>query len=216
MRVLKDSFADAVHLRDDLFSYQRETQYEGEINNCVLVLERFLDVGPQRAADLTNDILTSRMQQFENTMLAELPSLFEECGLNPPERESVLLYVKGLQDWQSGGHEWQLRSSRYMDEKSGSRLSPRSLGLQRVKYHTHSHYMTVGPTRLPDFYMPYTARVNGHLERSRQYCIDWAGQMGMLTGTWDEENLALFDFANCARGSIRMPPVPSSTCPQPG
>ncbi|HEX8935857.1 MAG TPA: germacradienol/geosmin synthase, partial [Pseudonocardiaceae bacterium] len=226
IHVLKDSFADAVHFRNDLFSYQRETQQEGEINNCVLVLERFLDVSPQRAADLTNDLLTSRLQQFENTALTELPTLFEECGLDLPERESVLLFAKGLQDWQSGCHEWHLRSSRYMNDKATDepsivqrllsgpaglgtsaaqiRLSPGALGLQRLKYHTHSPYLPVGPTKLPDFYMPYTARVNGHLERSRRYCIEWAGQMGMLdpspggVGIWDEENLALFDFANCA------------------
>jgi germacradienol/geosmin synthase len=226
MRVLKDTFADGVHLRNDLFSYQRETQDEGEINNCVLVLERFLDVSPQRAADLTNDILTSRLQQFENTTLTELPSLFEEYGLNLLERESVLLYVKGLQDWQSGGHEWHLRSSRYM--KDGSTpgpsvverllrgptglgtsatqitLSPGTLGLQRAKSYLHVPYEVVGPTTLPEFYMPYTARVNVNQERSRQHCIDWARQMGMLEsfpggpGIWDEENLALFDFAVCA------------------
>lgn len=222
VRVLKDSFSDGVHLRNDLFSYQRETQQEGEINNCVLVLERFFGVSPQRAADLTNDILTSRLQQFENTALTEMPSLFEEFGLSLPERESVSLFVKGLQDWQSGGHEWHLRSSRYMNENANREpsmlelllrgptglgtsatqitLSPGSLGLQRDKSHTHVPYQTVGPTTLPDFYMPYTARVNANLERSRQHCIDWARQMGILHegSIWDEENLALFDFANCA------------------
>ncbi|MDQ2790041.1 MAG: germacradienol/geosmin synthase, partial [Actinomycetota bacterium] len=231
MRVLKDTFSDGVHLRNDLFSYQRETEDEGEINNCVLVLERFLDVSPQRAADLTNDILTSRLHQFENTTLTELPSLFEEYSLDLVERENVLLYVKGLQDWQSGGHEWHLRSSRYMNDTShrepsvAQRLlggptglgtsatqltlsprtfSPGALGLQRVKYHTHVPYAPVGPTALPEFYMPYKARVNVRLERSRQHCIDWAREMGMLDalpggiGIWDEENLALFDFAVCA------------------
>jgi germacradienol/geosmin synthase len=236
MRVLKDTFADGVHLRNDLFSYQRETQDEGEINNCVLVLERFLDVSPQCAADLTNDILTSRLQQFENTALTELPSLFEEYGLNLLERESVLLYVKGLQDWQSGGHEWHMRSSRYMNETSTrapsitERLlsgptglgtsaaqiklspsvpspsvpSPGALGLQRFTSYTHVPYAAVGPTTLPGFYMPYTARINVNLERSRQHIIDWCHRMGMLEsvpggiGVWDEESLALFDFAVCA------------------
>jgi germacradienol/geosmin synthase len=226
MRVLKDTFADGVHLRNDLFSYQRETQGEGEINNCVLVLERFLEVSPQRAADLTNDILTSRLQQFENTTLTELPSLFEEYGLNLLERESVLLYVKGLQDWQSGGHEWHMRSSRYMNETSNREpsvaerllggpiglgtsaaqitLSPGTLGLQRFTSYTYVPYDKVGPTTLPEFYMPYSARVNVNLERSRRHCIDWARQMGMLESLpggiriWDEENLALFDFAVCA------------------
>ena len=59
MRVLRDTFADAVHLRNDLFSYQRETQEEGELANCVLVLERFLGHATQRAADTTNDRQTS-------------------------------------------------------------------------------------------------------------------------------------------------------------
>ncbi|MGH3922899.1 MAG: terpene synthase family protein, partial [Pseudonocardiaceae bacterium] len=73
-----------------------------------------------------------------------------------------------------------------------------------IKYHTHVPYEAVGPTTLPEFHMPYTARVNGNLERSRQYCIDWARRMGMLEslpggiGIWDEENLASFDFAVCA------------------
>lgn len=228
MRVLKDTFADGVHLRNDLFSYQRETEEEGEVNNGVLVLERFLGVSPQRAADLTNDILTSRLQQFENTTLTELPALFEEHGLTLLERESVLLYVKGLQDWQSGGHEWHLRSSRYMNDVSDREpsvvgrllggptglgtsaaritLSPGALGPRRVTSHTHVPYEEVGPTTLPEFYMPYSARVNVNLERSRRHCLDWARRMGMLEpvpgaaglGIWDEESLALFDFAVCA------------------
>ncbi|MGH3922528.1 MAG: terpene synthase family protein, partial [Pseudonocardiaceae bacterium] len=228
MRVLRDTFSDGVHLRNDLFSYQRETQDEGEINNCVLVLERFLDLGPQRAADLTNDILSSRLHQFENTTVTELPSLCEEYGLDLGERESVLRYVKGLQDWQSGGHEWHMRSSRYMNKAANTvpsaaerllsgpwglgtsaarlKLSPGSLGLSRFKSHTHVPYTAVGPVTLPEFYMPYTARVNANQERSRQHCIDWAREMGMLEpvagvsgfSIWDEENLALFDFAVCA------------------
>ena len=228
IQVLKDTFADGVHLRNDLFSYQREIEDEGELANCVLVLERFLGVETQRAADLTNDILSSRLYQFENTTVTELPSLFEEYGLDPLERESVLLYVKGLQDWQSGGHEWHMRSSRYMNEKTNrdpSPLelllggptglgtaaasitpSPEALGLTRFKSHTHVPFTPVGPVTLPEFFMPYTARVNPNLERSRQYCIDWAREMGMLESVpgfpelhiWDEENLALFDFAVCA------------------
>jgi germacradienol/geosmin synthase len=228
MRVLRDTFADGVHLRNDLFSYQRETQEEGELANCVLVLERFLNVGTQRAADLTNDILSSRLYQFENTALTEVPSLFEEYGLIPQERQSVLLYVKGLQDWQSGGHEWHMRSSRYMNEKANrgpspvERLlggptglgtaaarpvpTPGALGLSRVKSHLHVPFTAVGPTTLPEFYMPYTARVNSNLERSRQHCIDFAREMGMLESVpglpdlriWNEEELAGFDFANCA------------------
>ena len=37
-----DTFSDAVHLRNDIFSYQRETEEEGELNNGVLVFETVL------------------------------------------------------------------------------------------------------------------------------------------------------------------------------
>ena len=45
MQVLRDTFSDGVHLRNDLFSYQREVEDEGELNNGVLVFERFLGCG---------------------------------------------------------------------------------------------------------------------------------------------------------------------------
>ncbi|MFG1806572.1 germacradienol/geosmin synthase [Streptomyces sp. NPDC049040] len=115
MRVLRDTFSDGVHLRNDLFSYQRETEQEGELANAVLVLERFLGIGTQEAADRVNELLTSRLQQFEHTALTEVGPLADRCGLGPEERRDVFAYVKGLQDWQSGGHEWHMRSSRYMN-----------------------------------------------------------------------------------------------------
>jgi len=91
MRVLKDTFADGVHLRNDLFSYQREVEDEGENANCVLVLERSLKVSTQEAANLTNELLSSRLYQFDNTAITELSPLFEEHGLDPAARMSVML-----------------------------------------------------------------------------------------------------------------------------
>nr|WP_174550729.1 terpene synthase family protein [Microtetraspora malaysiensis] len=120
LHVLRDTFADAVHLRNDIFSYQREVEEEGELSNGILVFERFLGHSTQQAADAVNDLLTSRLHQFENTALTELPPLFEEYALDPAERLAVLAYVKGLQDWQSGGHEWHMRSSRYMNGSSSA------------------------------------------------------------------------------------------------
>jgi germacradienol/geosmin synthase len=84
--------------------------------------------------------------------------------------------------------------------------SPGSYGLTRFRSNMHVPYARVGATTLPEFYMPYTARINEHLERSRQHCIDWAREMGMLeeilgvpgAGVWNEEKLASYDFATCA------------------
>ncbi|MCF2529622.1 terpene synthase family protein [Yinghuangia soli] len=118
LRVLRETFSDAVHLRNDLFSYEREIQDEGELSNGVLVLETFFDCGTQEAADAVNDLLTSRLQQFEDTVFTELGPLFSEYAIDPKRCADVLAYVKGLQDWQSGGHEWHMRSSRYMNENA--------------------------------------------------------------------------------------------------
>src|SRR5207245_11434403 len=90
MQVLRDTFADGVHLRNDLFSYQREVEDEGELANGVLVFERFLGYGTQAAADRVNDLLTSRLQQFENTAVVEVPPLLEEHGLDPKQLLHVL------------------------------------------------------------------------------------------------------------------------------
>ncbi|MFF9038518.1 germacradienol/geosmin synthase Cyc2 [Streptomyces sp. NPDC014892] len=128
LRVLMETFSDAVHLRNDLFSYQREVEDEGENSNGVLVLETFFGCGTQQAAETVNDILTSRLHQFENTALTEVPALALEKGLTPAEVAAVAAYTKGLQDWQSGGHEWHMRSSRYMNEGVESARGPLDLG----------------------------------------------------------------------------------------
>ncbi len=226
MRVLKDTFADGVHLRNDLFSYQRETEEEGELNNGVLVVETFFGSTPQQAAELTNDLLTSRLEQFENTALAEVPPLCAENGLSPEDHASVLSYVKGLQDWQSGGHEWHLQSSRYMNEgaatgPAGVLGGPTGIGTsaarwvssragpglrRRSQQRSHVPFTEVGHLTPPVLYMPYAFRMNPHLDTARHRAVDWARRMGMFDsvpgvergGVWDERRFIGFDLAHCA------------------
>ncbi|MFC9969958.1 germacradienol/geosmin synthase [Spirillospora sp. NPDC127200] len=213
LRVLKDTFSDAVHLRNDIFSYQRETEQEGEVNNGVLVMERFFDTDPQRAADITNDLLTSRMQQFENTALVELPPLLDEHGLDPAERLDVLRYVQGLQDWQSGGHQWHMRSSRYMNKggESGGHgplallTSPVRLRALTSPYGAPSPLPGGAETAggdafpLPDLAAPYEARANPRLDAARAHAQEWASRMGMLDGASGQWSPAGFDAADHGR-----------------
>ncbi|MEJ3749445.1 terpene synthase family protein [Actinomycetes bacterium KLBMP 9797] len=208
MRVLKDTFSDSVHLRNDIFSYQRETETEGEINNGVLVVEHFLGCGPQEAANAVNDLLTSRLQQFENTALTELPPLFVEHGLDPARCAAVLAYVKGLQDWQSGGHEWHLRSSRYMNGGAHGPTLGIGMSAARLRFSSFTHvpHQAVGPTALPDFAMPYPYAISPHVDAARGNVVPWARAMGFLdavpgvsgAGIWTEQTLRGFDFALCA------------------
>lgn len=220
LRVLKDTFSDGVHLRNDLFSYEREIQDEGELSNGVLVLETFLKCTTQEAADAVNDLLTARLHQFENTFFTELGPLFAEHGLDPESVADTLTYAKGLQDWQSGGHEWHMRSSRYMNgggkaaSEPGLPLAPVGLGTSaaevrkflgvtgaaRLRHHAHVPHQRVGPSRLPDFDMPFALTLNPHLASARKELADWAHRMRMLDDIWDERQLAGFDFPVCAAG----------------
>src|SRR5918999_5268539 len=56
--------------------------------------------------------------------------------------------------------------------------------------------------RLPDFYLPYPARLNPHVERARTHSARWARAMGMLDApapggglVWTAEALAAMDYA---------------------
>ncbi|MCX5387703.1 germacradienol/geosmin synthase [Streptomyces sp. NBC_00083] len=219
LRVLTDAFSDGVHLRNDLFSYQREVEDEGELSNGVLVLETFLGCTTQEAAEAVNDLLTSRLHQFENTALTEVPGLCLEKGLTPDQSAAVAAYVKGLQDWQSGGHEWHMRSSRYMNGDARptspffgsldgvlgtSALDVTTLfGRQaeaRKRSFTHAPGQKVGPSLLPDFDVPYPLTVSPHVAGAREQSIVWADHMGLLDDIWDAEKLAGYDFALCAAG----------------
>ncbi|MFG2606148.1 germacradienol/geosmin synthase Cyc2 [Streptomyces sp. NPDC048514] len=218
LRVLMETFSDAVHLRNDLFSYQREVEDEGENSNGVLVLEKFFGCTTQEAADTVNDILTSRLHQFEHTALTEVPAAALEQGLAPHETAAVAAYTKGLQDWQSGGHEWHMRSSRYMN-KGARAASPwqipsgpggsaagvcallASAARERLRAYSHVPYQKVGPSLLPAFRMPFRLELSPHLDSARRNLLAWTHEVGILEeGVWDEDKLAAYDLALCSAG----------------
>lgn len=227
--VLRDTFSDAVHLRNDLFSYEREIGEEGELSNGVLVLETFLECTTQESAEAVNDLLTSRLHQFEHTALTELPALCAEKGLDLAAQADITAYVKGLQDWQSGGHEWHMRSSRYMNRggtaaSAPARLpfTPEGLGTsavdvlgsvartapQRARSFSHLPHERTGPSVLPDFEMPFTAKLSPHLDGARERVVTWAHATGLLElqpdvpggRVWDEELIRDYDLPLCAAG----------------
>ncbi|MFC7984452.1 germacradienol/geosmin synthase Cyc2 [Streptomyces sp. NPDC057336] len=218
LRVLMETFSDAVHLRNDLFSYQREVEDEGELSNGVLVLESFFDCTTQEAAELVNDVLTSRLHQFEHTAFTEVPAVALENGLTPAEAAAVGAYAKGLQDWQSGGHEWHMRSSRYMNDGARSGAPWESLtgpgtsaadvgallaraAAERSRPFTHVPFQKVGPSVIPDIRMPYPLELSPALDGARQHLFEWSQEIGFLSeGVWDEDKLASCDLPLCAAG----------------
>jgi germacradienol/geosmin synthase len=208
VRVLKETFADAVHLRNDLFSYQREVEQEGELSNSVLVFERFLGYSTQRAADTVNELLTSRLHQFEHTALTEVPELLILTCADPAQAAAVTAYAKGLQDWQAGGQEWHMRSSRYMNQGAHRPLGgPTGLGtatsaLTRIRQHAFVPYQETGPLPIPALDVPFPLRLNPNLPTARKNLRAWAHRTGLTApgALWTKRELETSDMALVVSG----------------
>jgi len=215
IHVLNDTYADSVGLRNDIISYQKDID-DGKVNNCVVVAEHFFNTEIQEAVNVVNDLVTSRLFLFENTMTVELPPLLDEYRLDSEARYRVFRYVKALQDWMAGDLEWELRpGGRYLPAESKKEsalggpkglgtaaarigLSPAAMGL-RVRTYNYIPFQTVGKTPLPEFYMPFSTRLNPHLEEGRRTSKEWAYEMGMIgipgISFWDEQKFDAIDVA---------------------
>jgi len=93
---------------------------------------------------------------------------------------------------------------------AGTRIIPSTstLGLNRFRNFSYRPFQQVGPTQLPEFYLPYPLRLSPHLDSARQHCLDWSGAMGFYdpileaggTPIWTEAMNRGFDFAVCSAG----------------
>jgi germacradienol/geosmin synthase len=128
LRSLEDAAQDYACFTNDVFSYQKEVEFEGEFHNCVRVLENFLDVDPRRAVLVVNDLMTSRMKQFEHILATEMPFLIEDLKLDDEAREALGAYIEGLQDWMSGILDWHRLTGRYDEAALRRRRAPRVFG----------------------------------------------------------------------------------------
>lgn len=229
IRVLRDTFADVAGLRNDIISYQIDID-EGKVNNGVVVMQHFLGCDLQRAVDVVNDQVTSRVFQLENTVALELPPLFEERGLDAAARQRVLRYVKAIQDWLAGDLEWELRpGGRYLPASAASSPAPgptglgtaaARLGLSRsalgLRQRTYAFipYEPVGPQETPTLGVTFPTVVSPLLDQARARSKDWARRMGMLSSSqglpgamiWDD---VMFDTNDVPLlGAMSYPDAP--------
>jgi germacradienol/geosmin synthase len=115
MRGLDNTTADVGGWINDVFSYRKEIEFEGELSNLVLVVERFLECDAQQAMHVVNELITARIQEFEHIVATELPRILEEFRLDKAAREAVLEYVEKQRSYMSGVLNWHVLTSRYMD-----------------------------------------------------------------------------------------------------
>ncbi len=117
VQAMQNAASDYAGLLNDLFSYRKEIEFEGEIHNCVLVVRDFFGCGATEALDIVGDLVNSRMREFERVVTVELPSMCEELGLDSGARAALTEYVEGLKRWMAGILIWHRGCRRYTDSE---------------------------------------------------------------------------------------------------
>jgi germacradienol/geosmin synthase len=121
VRSLENAAIDYACLLNDVFSYQKEIEYGGEIHNAILVVQNFFGVDYPAALGVVHDLMTQRMQQFEHVVAHELPVLYEDFQLSEEARTALDGYVLDLQNWLAGILNWHREVDRYKAEWLGRR-----------------------------------------------------------------------------------------------
>jgi germacradienol/geosmin synthase len=110
---LEHAAQDYAVFLNDVFSFQKEMKYEGELHNMVLVVRNFLGISTEQAVLVVNDLMTSRMKQFEGVVARELPFVAEQFALDDTQRASLDEWVLMMADWMAGILVWHRMTARY-------------------------------------------------------------------------------------------------------
>jgi germacradienol/geosmin synthase len=113
VRSLENAAIDYACLINDVFSYQKEIEYEGEIHNAILVVQNFFGCDYPTALGIVHDLMTQRMRQFEHVVAHELPVLYDDFDLSAEAREAMRGYVTDLENWLAGILNWHREVDRY-------------------------------------------------------------------------------------------------------
>ncbi|TDC62785.1 hypothetical protein E1200_24600 [Actinomadura sp. GC306] len=139
LRELDASAMDVACLLNDCFSYQKEIEYEGELNNGVLAIENFFGCGRDEALPIVNDLITSRRRQFEHLATREVPALADDLALDDTARTALTAYVAELRDWLAGILKWHRETDRYNERETLPRIpKPTGLGTSAIYLFTRS------------------------------------------------------------------------------
>ncbi len=121
VRALENAAIDYACLLNDVFSYQKEIEYEGEVHNAILVVQNFFGIDYPTALGVVHDLMTQRMRQFEHVAANELPIVYDDFDLSDEAREIMKGYVTDLQHWMAGILNWHREVDRYKAEYLASR-----------------------------------------------------------------------------------------------
>ncbi len=115
VQAMEKAASDYACLVNDVFSYQKEIQFEGEIHNAILVVQNFFDCDRTVALAIVSDLMTARMREFEHLVTTGLPAMYQDFGLSPEIRRALDGYADELKDWLVGILNWHRLCQRYAE-----------------------------------------------------------------------------------------------------
>jgi germacradienol/geosmin synthase len=102
---------------NDVFSYQKEIEFEGRVHNGVLSVQQFLNCDLRHAIDITGDLMTARLREFEAALANDLPALADQHGLDEEAQAGLADYVTQIQDWLASIVHWHRNCGRYAEPR---------------------------------------------------------------------------------------------------
>jgi germacradienol/geosmin synthase len=117
VQAMENAAADYATLLNDLFSYQKEIQFEGELHNILVVVRAFLDTDTEHALAVTADLMASRLREFQHVVATDLPVLFEEYDLDDEVRAALLDHAQNLRNWLAAVQHWHQKTLRYNESE---------------------------------------------------------------------------------------------------
>lgn len=113
MASLERAAMDHMCLSNDVYSYLKEIECEGDFHNVVRVMESTLRVAYPEALALVCRLMGHRLRQLEDVVGRELPALVAEHALDDEGQAALASYVSLLQDCLAGILQWHGVSGRY-------------------------------------------------------------------------------------------------------
>jgi germacradienol/geosmin synthase len=135
VKAVQNAAQDYACLLNDVFSYQKEIQFEGDVHNTILVVQNFFNCDYATGLRVVVDLMHGRMRQFQHLVARELPVLCDDFGLDADVRAALHDHVRDMENWLSGILVWHRDCRRYREAdllenlRHDRRLLPQLRGL---------------------------------------------------------------------------------------
>ena len=124
LRSLENAAADYACLMNDVFSYQKEIEYEGESTTAILVVQNFFGCDYPTALGVIHDLMTRACSSSSTSPPTNSPSCTTTSSSRTEARGVMDGYVEELENWMAGILNWHQQVPRYREFQTTWKAGP--------------------------------------------------------------------------------------------